>query len=67
MAARWRDWTRYSTRQRAAMRMGGLVGRVELEGRALAPFWPWLQAGELVHAGKATSMGLGRYSLEALG
>jgi len=62
---RWLDWRRWSSRQRAMMAMGGLVGELELDGAHLGPFWPWLQLGALVHAGKATSMGLGRYELEA--
>ncbi len=62
---RWRDWTRYSSRQRASMRMGGLVGEISLDGDALEPFWPWLWTGQWVHAGKGTSMGLGCYRIRA--
>lgn len=60
----WRDWTRYSSRQRTTMEMGGLVGRFRIEGVDLAPFWPYLWLGQWVHAGKAAVMGNGRYRIE---
>lgn len=61
---RWQDWTRYSSRQDTLMQMGGLRGRITLAGRAkLAPFWPYLWLGQWTHAGKGSSMGLGRYRL----
>lgn len=59
----WRDWTRYSTRQRTTMQMGGITGEVELIGSVLEPFWPYLWLGQWTHAGKGTSMGLGRYRI----
>jgi hypothetical protein len=60
----WQDWTRYSSRQQTTMQMGGLRGTVLLDGEKLAPFWPYLWLGQWTHAGKSTSMGLGRYRLE---
>ncbi len=60
---RWREWTRYSSRQRTTLQMGGLVGSVTLEGEALVPFWPYLWLGQWTHAGKGTSMGMGRYGI----
>jgi hypothetical protein len=62
----WRDWTRYSSRQDTTMQMGGLTGSFVLGGSALAPFWPYLWLGQWTHAGKATSMGLGRYRIETI-
>jgi CRISPR-associated endoribonuclease Cas6 len=58
----WSDWTRYSSRQRTEMEMGGMTGHVVFEG-PLAPFLPLLRLGEVVHAGKGTSFGLGQYRL----
>ncbi len=57
----WQEWTRYSSRQRTTMKMGGLIGRIELDGANLKSFWPYLWLGQWTHAGKGTSMGLGRY------
>ncbi len=61
-ALTWREWTRYSSRQGTTMQLGGLLGRVSFEGH-LAPFRPFLRAGEVTHVGKATSFGLGRFRL----
>jgi hypothetical protein len=64
-ALTWQDWNRYSGRQHTRMTLGGLMGRFEVEGEDLAPFWPYLWVGQWVHAGKGTVMGLGRYRIEA--
>jgi len=67
VALGWRDWTRYSSRQRCHMKMGGLVGSWTLDGDPLQPWWPLLWYGQWLHLGKATSMGLGHYRLRARG
>ena len=64
MRLRWHDWTRYSTRQDALMQLGGLLGDIDIAGADLTPFWPYLWLGQWTHAGKATSMGLGRYRIK---
>ncbi|MCP9450493.1 MAG: CRISPR system precrRNA processing endoribonuclease RAMP protein Cas6 [Nitrospira sp.] len=58
----WSDWTRYSSRQRTEMELGGVMGTIVFEG-PLAPFLPLLRLGEVAHAGKGTSFGLGRYRI----
>ncbi|MCS6897773.1 MAG: CRISPR system precrRNA processing endoribonuclease RAMP protein Cas6 [Nitrospira sp.] len=58
----WADWTRYSSRQRTEMELGGVTGTLLFEG-PLAPFLPLLRLGEVTHAGKGTSFGLGRYRI----
>jgi hypothetical protein len=63
---KWHDWRRYSTRQRTTMALGGLVGTVTYVG-PLAPFLPLLRVGQVIHAGKGTSFGLGRYRLVEAG
>lgn len=63
---RWHDWTRYSSRQRTEMQLGGLLGSVTYEGD-LSPFLPLLGVGEWVHVGKAATFGLGRYAVEVGG
>ncbi len=64
---RWQAWTRYSSRQKTKLNMDGVVGGFELDGAELEAFWPCLWLGQWTHAGKGTSMGLGRYALEAVG
>ncbi|RMD83599.1 MAG: CRISPR system precrRNA processing endoribonuclease RAMP protein Cas6 [Candidatus Dadabacteria bacterium] len=59
----WADWTRYSTRQKTAMQMGGLVGRIVFDTEMMRPFWPFLWIGQWLHVGRGTTMGLGRYRI----
>ncbi len=61
---KWFDWTRYSSRQQTEMNMGGLVGSIELNTTGLDEFWPYLWLGQWTHVGKATSMGMGAYSIK---
>lgn len=57
---KWYDWERYSTRQNAKMKMGGFIGEITFEGN-IGPFMPLIEAGAVLHVGKGTSFGLGRY------
>ncbi len=59
----WRDWTRYSNRQKTSMKMGGLLGHLKLESGHLGQWWPLLWYGQWLHVGKQSSMGLGQYEL----
>jgi len=47
------------------MELGGLIGEVGFEGN-LTPFLPYLLLGDKIHAGKNTSFGLGKYSIQVL-
>lgn len=58
---RWVDWTRYSSRQRTQMQLGGLLGSLHLSGPGLPTLWPLIALGQWLHVGKNTSFGLGRY------
>jgi hypothetical protein len=60
---RWRDWTRYSTRQQQQMHFGGVVGSWSLAGQPLQRLLPWLWIGQLLHAGKNATFGMGAYDL----
>ncbi|MCX7770462.1 MAG: CRISPR system precrRNA processing endoribonuclease RAMP protein Cas6 [Proteobacteria bacterium] len=59
---RWFDWQRYSSRQDTKMSLGGVIGKVIYYGN-IKPFLPLLEAGELLHVGKNTSFGLGKYEI----
>lgn len=63
---RWFDWGRYSQRQQKEMQLGGLLGRVHLQGD-LAPFAQLLHQGQWLHVGKNASFGLGGYTLRTQG
>lgn len=59
---RWHDWERYSARQDARMALGGFLGRITFAG-PLGPWLPLLRLGEVLHVGKGTPFGLGKYRL----
>jgi len=59
----WKDWSRYSNRQRRKVPMGGLAGTVVIS-EAPAELWPWLRMASLVHVGKGAAMGLGRLRVQ---
>jgi CRISPR-associated endoribonuclease Cas6 len=56
----WYDWGRYSARQKSAMKLGGMRGKITFTGN-LSPFMPYLRLGTEVNAGQGTSFGLGRH------
>ena len=58
----WLDWERYSGRQQRRMNLGGLVGQATYQGD-VAPFLPLLVLGQLVHVGKGTVFGNGKYEV----
>ncbi|MBF0487858.1 MAG: CRISPR system precrRNA processing endoribonuclease RAMP protein Cas6 [Nitrospirae bacterium] len=60
---RWYDWQRYSSRQDTKMSMGGFMGEMTLSGK-LEPFRQLLRLGEVLHIGKGTSLGLGKFKIE---
>ena len=62
----WADWSRYSSRQKKLVRMGGLVGEVILDGCQLKPFWELIWLGQSVHVGKGAVMGLGCYAVSSI-
>ena len=54
--------SRHSTRQGRDLNLGGFLGEVTFRGD-LTPFLPFLCAGEVVHVGRHTVYGLGRYEV----
>lgn len=59
---KWHDWERYSARQDTRMKMGGFIGNISFEGD-LGEFMPFIKTGEIIHVGKGTSFGLGKYDI----
>ena len=60
---RWKDWTRYSSRQDRKMQLGGLVGHATYAGD-LEAFVPFVMLGAFLHVGKNATFGLGKYRIE---
>ena len=58
----WKEYERYSNRQRRKVPMGGLVGKAHFDH---PPEWfaKWLYAASLLHVGKGAAMGLGRIEI----
>ena len=57
----WQDWTRYSSRQRTTMQLGGLVGQWHI--RNVSPEIQHLLAlNTYLHIGKETTFGMGGYT-----
>lgn len=56
---------RYSARQKQKISMFGFTGEIVYEGN-FEPFWSYLKLGEILHIGKATSFGFGKYKMEVL-
>jgi hypothetical protein len=59
---KWVDWERYSSRQKRRVAMGGFVGEVSYEGE-FAKLRPLVLLGDIIHVGKATSFGQGKYEV----
>jgi len=58
----WHDWSRYSSRQKQKMTLGGVMGQLVLSGD-LQPFWEIINAGQWLHAGNKTTFGMGHYQI----
>lgn len=56
----WTDYSRYSARQKQAMRMGGITGILTVEGSFDSSIIQMLKGAEIFHIGKNTSLGLGK-------
>lgn len=59
---RWRNWSRYSSRQDQKIRLGGVVGDFTLF-EVPAELQTFLYLGQWIHLGKSAVFGLGKYKL----
>jgi hypothetical protein len=57
------DWEHFSRRQNRMVEYTGITGWAVYQGE-LGQFLPILRAGEILHIGKNTSFGMGKYQLE---
>ena len=60
---KWLEWTHFSPRMKEEVKLGGLIGEVSFKGN----FSKWLtilKIGEIIHIGKATSFGFGKYEIK---
>ncbi|HHW7506435.1 TPA: CRISPR system precrRNA processing endoribonuclease RAMP protein Cas6 [Mannheimia haemolytica] len=58
----WQDWTRYSSRQKQKMHLGGVMGGWRFE--QLSPMLAnLLYIGQWIHCGKNATFGLGKYRI----
>lgn len=62
----WKDWTRYSSRQKQTMSLGGVVGTLAFDNLSPA-LRVFLAVGLLTHVGKNASFGLGKYVFDKKG
>ncbi len=60
---KWLDLTRYSRRQETRLKIGGVMGWLQVEGDDLRPVLPLLRLMEWVQVGKLATMGLGQIAL----
>lgn len=61
----WQDWTRYSSRQKQKMHLGGVMGQWQFEN--LSPtLAKLLYLGQWIHCGKNATFGLGKYRIANL-
>ena len=59
----WRDWTRYSSRQRQTMQLGGVIGTWTMKDIPESCM-AYLHLGQWLHVGKNATFGLGQYKME---
>jgi len=61
----WKEYKRYSGRQKQQMLLGGLSGNFTVQGQ-LDELIQYLKLGELIHLGKSTSFGFGKYEMQII-
>lgn len=57
-------WMRYSNRQGQHIKFAGFTGTITFEGEDMTCFLPWLEMGRILHIGRGTVYGMGKYELE---
>jgi CRISPR-associated endoribonuclease Cas6 len=60
----WKEYSRFSARQKAGMKLGGVVGQMEVAGDFTEFEFSLLQFAEIFGVGKNTGMGFGKVRME---
>jgi hypothetical protein len=63
---RWVDLDRWSSRQKRNMKLGGIIGNIEIGGKFSEEDLSILKFDEIFHLGKNTGFGLGKISFERI-
>ncbi len=63
---RWVDLDRWSSRQRRNMKLGGIIGNIEIGGKFSEGDFSILRFDEIFHVGKNTGFGLGKINIERI-
>ncbi len=61
----WFDWSRYSSRQKTKIALGGIMGEFTLKGN-LTQLYPYMVTGTYFHIGKSAVLGMGKYEIKRL-
>lgn len=59
---KWTDTNRFSQRQRQQMQFGGITGEIDIN-KITPSQYSVLKFGEIIHAGRQTTFGLGKYKI----
>lgn len=62
---KWVEMIRHSNRQNKKMKLGGILGKVILKNLS-SEVYGLIKIGEIIHVGKQTTFGLGKYVVEDL-
>ena len=63
---KWLDLNYYSSRQKTAIKLGGVIGSIRVKGRFDKSVLSLLKAAELFHVGKNPSFGLGKVKMKII-
>jgi len=58
----WKEYNRWSNRQKTKMKMGGFMGTSTFSG-GISPYLPLIYLGKHTHIGKQTMFGMGKYDI----
>jgi len=61
---KWKDYMRYSSRQKTLMKMGGVIGDFTVRGTAPAWAWDSITLAGALGSGKNTSFGFGNIAVQ---